>query len=46
MTVEQMRESISKAYNTDSWKNKVKKMNEANVIAVYYRFLREGKIKY
>lgn len=46
MSVEQMRESILKAYSTDSWKAKVKKMEESQVIAIYYKFLREGRIKY
>lgn len=46
MTVEQMRNNISKAYKSDSWQAKVRKMTDANVIAVYYKFLREGRIKY
>jgi len=39
MTVEQMRSEIEKYYNTRTWKTKVKKMPEKQVIAVYHEFM-------
>lgn len=38
MTIEQMRENISKAYPSDKWKFRVKTMPENQVIAIYYSF--------
>ena len=38
------REALMGLYG-DSWKAKVKKMSEAQVIALYLKFKREGKIK-
>lgn len=45
MSVEQMRSEIAKAYQGDDWAKKVKKMTDAQVIAVYYRLLDQGRLK-
>jgi len=46
MNVELMRAEIKKAYKGVRWENKVKKMPEAQVIAVYHEFMeREKKAK-
>jgi len=39
------RAAIAAVYSTYSWKDKVKHMSDAQVTAVYLRFLRDGKIK-
>ena len=41
-SVEQMRERIAKAYGGDIWKDKVKKMPEQQVIAIYLKMLRDN----
>lgn len=43
MTVAQMRAKISKVYPGDIWKNKVYRMHEDQVIAIYFKFLETGK---
>ena len=45
MTVEQMRAAIKKSYDTESWKKKVSKMSEAQIIAVYHKFAVSKKLK-
>lgn len=40
MKVELMRSEIAKVYPGDSWKTRVKKMSEKQVIAIYHSFLR------
>ena len=45
MKTEQMRHEISEVYKGAGWQKKVKKMNENQVIAIYYRFLANGKLK-
>lgn len=45
MTVEQMRAAIKKSYDTDSWKKKVSKMSDAQIIAVYHKFAVCKKLK-
>ena len=45
MKTEQMRHEISKVYKGAGWQKKVKKMNENQVIAIYYKFLANGKFK-
>ena len=40
-----MRHEISKVYKGAGWQKKVKKMNENQVIAIYYKFLSNGKLK-
>lgn len=45
MTVEQMRVEVTKVYhNSDAWAFKVRKMSDNQVIAIYRRFQRNGKI--
>lgn len=39
MSVEQMRDALMKAYPGQRWSDKVKKMSDNQVIAVYYRML-------
>ena len=41
-SVEQMREQIAKAYGGDIWQDKVKKMPEQQVIAIYFKMLRDN----
>ena len=45
MGIEQMRTVILSVYPGDGWKQKVKKMKDNQVMAVYMRFLQEGKLK-
>ena len=45
MKTEQMRHEIAKVYKGAEWQKKVKKMNENQVIAIYYKFLANGKLK-
>ena len=45
MKTGQMRHEISKVYKSTWWQKKVKKMNENQVIAIYYKFLANGKFK-
>ena len=44
MTVANMRDEISNVYDTNSWRNKVDDMYDDQVIAIYYKFLAEGKL--
>lgn len=43
--VEFKRMELSKAYATPTWKAKVKAMRPPQVIALYLKFKKEGKIK-
>lgn len=45
MTPADMRGWVKAAYPTASWSEKVSKMPERQIIALYYRFKKEGKIK-
>ena len=45
VNVEQMRAEVTKVYSgSDSWAFKVRKMTDNQVIAIYRRFQRDGKI--
>ena len=44
MTVENMKTEISHVYDTRSWQKKVDEMYDDQVIAIYYKFLKEGKL--
>lgn len=44
MSVEQMRATLKKLYGI-SWRNTVDNMPDYQVIAVYKRFLEQGKLK-
>lgn len=41
----QKRSEILKVYKTETWKERVMKMGENQVHAIYSRFRKEGKIK-
>lgn len=43
MTVEEMRYAISKVYPGDKWRNKVAKMPDNQIVALYCKFLEGGK---
>lgn len=43
MTVEQMRTEVSKAYSSSSWKKKVSAMPDGQILALYFKFLSDGK---
>lgn len=43
MGIDQMRNEIEKVYPYDGWKRKVALMDENQVIAVYHKFLHDGK---
>lgn len=42
--IDQKREELKKLYRSDGWMYKVKKMSDAQVIAIYRRFAAEGKL--
>ena len=44
MTVDQMRIRLTKAYPGPKWKDKVRDMSDNQVIAVYYKFEKSGKL--
>lgn len=45
MNIEQMRTEVIKVYLlSDSWADRVKKMSDTQVTAIFLRFKREGKI--
>lgn len=43
-TIQQMREAISRCYDSDNWKKRCKKMPAKQVWAIYQRFIKEGKL--
>lgn len=43
-SIEQMREAISRCYDSLSWKDKCSRMPTAQVFAVYHRFIKAGKL--
>lgn len=45
MSVDQMRDKVKEAYPGAEWKRKVNNMGENQIIALYYKFRNEGKIK-
>jgi hypothetical protein len=44
MDTERKRQIIMQVYKSDSWRRKVLTMSQPQVIAVYLRFLKEGKV--
>lgn len=44
MTVLQMKNQISKVYDGQKWKDRVQRMSDNQVIAVYNSFLSSGKM--
>lgn len=45
MELWRMREEIAKVYSSQSWKQRVDRMSENQVIAVYHSFLEQGKFE-
>lgn len=45
MTIDQMRQWLYSAYPNATWRNKVDRMPDYQVIAVYNRFSREGRFE-
>lgn len=45
MTVDQMRQFVRNVYPTDGWWNKVAKMSDNQIIAIYSKWLESGKFK-
>lgn len=43
MTVQQMRNKIISVYEGMAWRRRVENMPDDQVIAIYYRFLEDGK---
>ena len=43
MSIEQMRSRISKVYDSFRWRNRVTKMPDNQVIAIYHKFKESGK---
>ena len=44
LTVGFMRQKIAEVYDTMNWRDKVSKMYDDQVIAIYYSLLRSGKL--
>ena len=45
MNVTQMRARVAKCYPGPRWANKVQRMNDDQVIAIFYRLSKKGMIK-
>lgn len=45
MQVEQMRIKIKFAYTSAAWQERVDRMSDGQVIAIYYRFLKQGRVQ-
>lgn len=46
MSVEQMRDILCKQYyNAPKWVNRVGKMSDKQIVAIYMRMLRAGKLR-
>lgn len=43
LSVDEMRQAIKKPYSGVGWARRVANMHDMQVIAVYYKFLEEGK---
>lgn len=42
MTIQQMKNAIANVYDTTSWRNKVERMYDAQIVAIYYNFSNRG----
>lgn len=42
-SIESMRTDIRKVYDGQAWKNRVSRMSDSQVMAIWYRFESEGK---
>lgn len=45
MSIEEMRRAVSKAYDGQKWKDKVRDMSDAQVTAIYHKMAGSGQIK-
>ena len=45
MSTDQMRERVAQAYSGENWRKKVYRMSDNQIVAIYYRLLRQGKIQ-
>ena len=45
MTDEQMRERVATAYFGERWRKKVYAMPQDQIVAIYYKLLKSGRIK-
>lgn len=45
LSISQMRDKVAEAYSGDSWKKKVRFMPDDQIIAIFYRLKKNGKIK-
>ena len=45
MDVKDMRKAISDEYDGEKWKNKVRNMSDAQVMAIYYRMIGGGQVQ-
>jgi hypothetical protein len=45
MSAAEMRMAVSKAYDGEKWKDRVKKMPEDQLVAIYYSLIKSKKIK-
>ena len=45
MSVDEMREKVAYAYGGDNWKKRVRFMPDDQIIALYYKFKKNGRIK-
>lgn len=45
MSIEQMRAAVISVYPGKKWKERVDRMPDAQVVAIYKSFVQEGKIK-
>lgn len=44
MSVDLMRDAILKVYDGQKWKDKVARMSDNQIIAVYYKFLNNNQL--
>lgn len=44
MSVEQMRAYVIKVYDNKTWRDKVARMRDGQIIAIYNSFLEKGKL--
>ena len=45
MSVDQMRSEISRVYDSWNWRERVKRMSDAQVKAIYFRMLNDGTLE-
>lgn len=46
MTTNEKRAAIARVYSSESWQEKVAKMSDNQVIAIYQKFLADGKFEF